>query len=152
MVEAVDSPNQLIDIIPPAIPPAVETSDMWLVTITLVAIVSIVSMIVFAYWRWYRAERQQCLRRLDRLRNAFKAQELSPREVAYWLAAFLKQYLRILYLAPGVTPSVVVATEQKRWNAFMLRLHEFRYAPTTGGDQEVLALLVEARYWMRRLS
>ena len=145
MVEVVDSPNQLIDIIPPAIPPAVDSSNAWLVTFALI----IMAVSLMAFWRWYRSERQQSIRRLNRLRSAFHAQELSPRQVSYWLAAFLKRRLRTNHLAPGVAP-LIAETEQARWDDFTRRLHESRYAPNEGKDQDVLSLLKEAKYWLRR--
>jgi hypothetical protein len=123
-----------------------ESSDAWLVIIAVVAI----AFVIFSFWRWYRSERQQSIRRLNRLRSAFQADELSPREVSYWLAALLKRQLCINHLAPGVALPFAAATEQSRWAAFMLRLHESRYAPNAGKDQDALSLLAEAKYWMRR--
>lgn len=146
MVEAVESPNQLIDIIPPTIPPAVETSDEWLAIIAVMA----TTAIILAFWRWYRSERQKSIRWLNRLRTAFQTQELTSREVAYWLADILKRRLHTNRLAPDITPPVVAAAEQKRWTEFMRRLHESRYAPNTSEDQNVGALIAETKYWTKR--
>ena len=146
MVEAVDSPNQLIDIIPPAIPPAADSGNLW----PVVGAVIVVALIFLTIWRWYRSERQQNMRRLNRLRSALHAQELSAREASYWLAAFLKRRLRMNRLAPGVVPAGASATEKILWNEFMQRLHESRYAPRACEVQDVLSLLAEAKYWMRR--
>lgn len=149
MVEAVDSPNQLIDIIPPAIPLVTENSDPWL-TIILVAFAALLILVIWLVRRWYHSERLQSLRGLSRLRAALQAGELSPREVSYWLADFIKRRTRISYLSPEVTPSTVLANERPRWEQFMRRLHEARYAPSSGAEQNIVSLLAEAKYWLRR--
>jgi hypothetical protein len=114
--------------------------------------VAISAMALFTWLirRWYRSERFQSLRRLNRLHAAFQAQELSPREVTYWLAVFLKWRLGINYLSPGVPLPIVSTSEQRRWDSFMQRLHTARYGPRPDESQEVLLLLSEAKYWVRR--
>ncbi|MCG6970544.1 MAG: DUF4381 domain-containing protein [Gammaproteobacteria bacterium] len=146
MVEDVHSTGQLIDIISPSEPLASAQSATWLVVVAM----TVLAMAVWAIWRWYSSERRQTMRQLKQLFAAYKAGELSARDVIFWLAAFLKARLRINHLSPVVALPMTLAAEQYRWQVFLQRLHETRYSPRNCSEQDVGFLFTEAKYWMRR--
>ncbi|KPJ91212.1 MAG: hypothetical protein AMJ53_12105 [Gammaproteobacteria bacterium SG8_11] len=150
MVEEADSPDQLIDIIAPAIPMTAEPSSTWLVVIVTVCVAVLSAVLIGLFWRWYGSARRQTMRRLKRLNTAYRNQLVSSRDVSYWLAYLFKQHLKTNQLAPGIRLPASLTSEQSRWDSFMQRLHDTRYAPLIIGDQDIRGLIAEAEYWFRR--
>lgn len=147
MAEDGNSPGQLADIISPAVP--LDGGDGYTWAVIVIAVAAAIPL-VWLIWRWYRSQRQQGLRNIKQLRNAYRTNEITSHEACYWLAAFLKQRLRINRLSPGFPLPDRLVEDQDRWQSFLQRLHEARYAPCGGSGADIVSLLVEATYWMRR--
>ncbi len=146
MTEELDSPL-LIDIIPPAVPPVAQDGHAWVLGL---AVAALLLLGLWAFWRWFRSERQQSLRGLKRLRKAYRTQQITPREVSYWLAAFLRRCLHTNHLSAEYAVPAALTKERSRWKGFLRRLHAARYAPREVCDRDTLELLAEAGYWLRR--
>lgn len=101
-------------------------------------------------WRWRYSPRGLARRRLQGLERAARAGRLPPREAVLHLAQALRLGLGLPRLSPQCTPSALPAGQVTRWHDFLVALEAARFAPAGCSADAARALILEARYWLRR--
>lgn len=137
MNDTTDSINKLLDIILPPVPPA--AIDYSFVFMTVVAIGLISAAFVYGLHRSgfkYKV-------RIFMLKNKLVSSRLTPKQTAYKLAG-------ILQAAHNVNHLREIHVGQKRWQAFILKLSDYRYGQRQVSLHDALHLLNDARSWTRR--
>lgn len=134
----------LADIIEPARPVVRAAGDSWLVLGVILVTLTMVAALV----TWQRGRKKRRARaQLRRLQQAYLAGTVTPRELAYRLAAQLRDYFHQHRLDARRSPSALNDTQHAAWQAFLSQLDRLRYEPRY--EVNIPALLADARRWLR---
>lgn len=145
-------PNvQLADIVAPTSPaPSLLNQFLTPEIITLVILMTVTVLLWVLYWHHYHSTVQVALRQIKQVQNACRTQQLSTRMASYRIALVLKHHLGHHYLSTTIVLPTTLAQQQPRWNAYLQRLHECRYAPLTITAPDIDNLLTETRFWVKQ--
>jgi hypothetical protein len=118
--------SNLIDIVPPAPPPALQHEPPFAAAGAVVAL----ALVAIALAWWFRGrKKRQALKRLRRLKQALRDGSLAQHELAYLLAAELRGSFGLNRLGAAPAPACVGAARQEAWAHFTERLNALRYRP-----------------------
>jgi len=136
--------DNLIDIVPPVVPPVVEHEPAFAAAGIVVAL----ALAAMALAWWYRGrKKRQALKRLRRLKRALHDGSLAQHELAYLLAAELRGRFGVQRLGA----ECVGAARQEAWAKFMEQLDALRYRPDHALErQEADRLVTDAQRWVER--
>lgn len=113
-------------------------------------LVALLLLTAWLLWWWRFSPRGLARHRLQRLERVARAGRLPPRGVALHLAQALRLGLGLPRLSLQCAPSALPAGQVTRWRDFLVALETARFAPDGCSADAARALILEARYWLRR--
>jgi hypothetical protein len=149
MPEPSSSLTGILDIAPPVAPASLNLQPGVAFGLFVLLALSITLLIAYLLWRRRHSPRGQAQHQLTRLWQQHQQQHISAHQVAFRLAAILRNGLRLPHIASTVTLPATLQSQQARWHEFSERLHRARYASEEADADQLALLFRESRFWLR---